>query len=211
MEEIITVDGRQFKLMTDRPLTVQEKTHTIGEIRKQTGCGTCGSKAPVRTMDPNWQYGGRVASMAGLATCTKTTASSTIGDVVTLGATPDLGTAPYTVTFLGQFGTAPVVLVAGAAPYGLVGTNPQTIATDGVTTSPVTYQITDAQIVASALGAPVATNVNGSGFDVPASAANTVRFLVHVADSCPTVAKHCLDYCDLGIVCATPTCSFVVS
>lgn len=56
MEEIITVDGRQFKLSADRPLTVQEKAQTIAEIRKQTGCGTCGPK--VSKMGNDWQYGG---------------------------------------------------------------------------------------------------------------------------------------------------------
>ena len=209
MEEIITVDGKQFKLSTDRPLTAIEKAQTIDQIRKQTGCGTCG-KPGVASMGNDWQYGG-VMPLAGPATCTKTTASSTIGDVVTLAATPNLGTAPYTVKFLGQFGAGPVALVAGTAPYGLSGTNPQSGLIDGQTTSGVTYQITDAQIVASAGGPPIAGNVDGSGIGVPVGAANTVRFLVHTSDSCPTGPLHCLDYCDLGIVCVAPTCSFVVT
>lgn len=209
MEEIINIDGRQFKLLTDRTLTAEQKTQTIAEIRKQTGCSTCAPK--IARIGNDWQYGGRVASMAGPATCTKTEASSTIGDVVTLAATPNLGTAPYTVKFLGQFGAAPVALAAGTGGYGLIGTNPQTGLIDGQTTTTVTYQITDAQIVASAGGAPDATDVDGSGIDVIAGDTNTVRFLVHISDSCPTGALHCLDYCDLGIVCAIPTCSFVVS
>ncbi len=56
MEEIITLDGKQFKLTTDRPLTAEQKEQVIAEIRKQTGCGTCGPK--VSKMGNDWQYGG---------------------------------------------------------------------------------------------------------------------------------------------------------
>lgn len=44
MEEIVTIDGKQYKLMYDRSLTVEQKTQAITDIRKQTGCG-CGNKA----------------------------------------------------------------------------------------------------------------------------------------------------------------------
>lgn len=207
MEEIVTVDGRQFKLTVDRPLSALEKSQVIADIRKQSGCGTCG-RPGVRTME------GR-AGIATLQVCTKATISSEIGNVATLLACPNDGTAPYTVTFLGQFGAAPVVLAAGVAPYGLTGANPQVVATDGACTAAgVTYQVTDAQIVASAGGPPVVAavpGVNGSGIGVPAGAVNTVRFLVHTADSCPTGALHCVEYCDLTIVCPTPTCNFTVS
>lgn len=43
MEELVTIDGTQFKLMTDQPLTAEQKTQTVEEIRKSTGCG-CGNK-----------------------------------------------------------------------------------------------------------------------------------------------------------------------
>ena len=201
MEELVTIDGRQFKLTSDRPLTASEKAQAIADIRKQAGCGTCGKPATM---------GGR-AGIATLQTCTKTTASSTIGDLVNLAATPADGTAPYIVTFLGQFGAAPVVLAAGVAPYGLTGANPQTGLLDNQTTTAVTYQISDAEIVASAGGPPAVANVNGSGIGVPVGAANTVRFLVHTSDACPTGSLHCVEYCDLGIVCVAPTCNFVVT
>lgn len=43
MEELITIDGTQYKLVTDRPLTTEQRIQTITEIRKSTGCG-CGNK-----------------------------------------------------------------------------------------------------------------------------------------------------------------------
>lgn len=197
MEEIITVDGRQFKLLTDRPLTVQEKTHTIAEIRKQTGCGTCGGQKIVRTASGNIQ--------TMVATCTKTTING--GETTNLSAAPNNGTAPYTVKFLAQFGGAPAQLTGG----GLTGSSLQTVLVDGGITTAVTYTVSDAEIVASVGGALAATNVDGSGIDLAASAANTVRFIVHTSDSCPTGALHCLESCTLAIVCTTPTCNFIVA
>lgn len=197
MEEIITVDGKQFKLTTDQLLTAEQKAQAIAEIRKQTGCGTCGGQKIVRTAS------GNIQTMA--ATCTKTTING--GEVVNLSASPDGGTAPYTVKFLAQFGSTPAQLSGG----GLTGSSLQTVLTDGGTTTAVTYTVSDAEIVASAGGAPAAANVDGSGLDLAATATNTVRFIVHTSDSCPTGALHCLESCTLSIVCTTPTCNFIVS
>lgn len=41
MIEIVTVDGKQFELATEYPLTEQQKQQTISDIRKQTGCSSC--------------------------------------------------------------------------------------------------------------------------------------------------------------------------
>lgn len=209
MEEIVTVDGKQFKLTIDRPLTATERANVISDIRKQSGCSTCGTRT-TKTM----------AGKAGIATlleeCVKTTISSDPADLATLEAYPNDGTAPYIVTFLGQFGAAPVIL---AAPQ-LDGSNPQTVLTDGTSTVPVSYRVSDAQIVASAGGPPAVAGpldeppgagVNGSGIPIPAGEINTVRFIVHTSDSCPTGILHCVEFCNLGIICPTPTCNFIVS
>ena len=202
MEEIITLDGRQFKLTVDRPLTATEKAQVLADIRKQTGCTSgCGQ----RTMGSDWQYGGQISSLA--VTCTRTTVTSAPGNPVSLSASPNLGTAPYTVRFLGQFSATPALLTGA----GLTGTAQQTVATDGGTTTAVTYQVSDAEIVTAGPSQPSVANVDGSGISIPAKAANTIRFLNHTADSCPTVALHCLEWCDLAIVCPTPTCNFTVS
>lgn len=41
MNEIITIDGKQFELITEYPLTEQQRQQTISDIRKQSGCGSC--------------------------------------------------------------------------------------------------------------------------------------------------------------------------
>jgi hypothetical protein len=44
MEEIITVDGMQYVLTYDTPITEEQRTQTISNIRKESGCGY-GNKA----------------------------------------------------------------------------------------------------------------------------------------------------------------------
>jgi hypothetical protein len=41
MKEIVTVDGKQFELTTEYPLTEQQRQQTISDIRKSTGCSSC--------------------------------------------------------------------------------------------------------------------------------------------------------------------------
>jgi hypothetical protein len=41
MEELITLDGKQFRLMSDRPLTTFERQQTISDIRRQSECSSC--------------------------------------------------------------------------------------------------------------------------------------------------------------------------
>jgi len=145
-------------------------------------------------------------NISTLQTCTRTTVSSTPGDLVRLRACPDGGTAP-------QFGGTSALL-SGA---GLSGSSQQTVAVDGgCTTGPgtggtVTYQVSDAEIVASAGGPPLEADVDGSGIGIPAGAPGTIRFITHTFDSCPTEAQHCVEYCNLAIVCLAPVCNFVVT
>jgi hypothetical protein len=41
MKEIVTIDGKQFELDIEYPLTEQQRQQTILDIRKQIGCSTC--------------------------------------------------------------------------------------------------------------------------------------------------------------------------
>lgn len=41
MKEIVTIDGKQFELMTEYPLTEQQRQQTISDIRQHTGCSSC--------------------------------------------------------------------------------------------------------------------------------------------------------------------------
>lgn len=90
MEEIITLDGRQFKLTTDRPLTAYEKAQAIDDIASQTGCSTCGQSSGQSSLS-----NGRIESLA--PTCNAT--AKVVGQTVMLTAQPHGGVAPYTIKF----------------------------------------------------------------------------------------------------------------
>jgi hypothetical protein len=194
MEEIITVDGKQFRLTTDRPLSSIEKAQTIDQIRQQTGCGTCGTK---RTES----IGRAIKSLAACSTIVYGD-----GDPVTLTANPDTGTAPYAVRFWRKSTTT----------YTNIGT--ATAAVDGDTVS-TSFSMSDI-LIAGALGNAAATepsSVNTTtgaitdGATAATIAAGTIRLAVTTVDSCPTGAQTCVEWCDISLACPAPVCNFVVS
>lgn len=207
MEEIVTIDGHQFKLTVDRPLTAQEKAQVIAQIRAQTGCSTCGPRGGIAT--PSWNYGG----MSSLAVPAGTTAATTTatcpankqsGSSVTLQATPAGGIGPYTATFYRQVaGTAASLSTASPITEG--------------NTATYTYTITDADVSAAAISGTITIAVPGGGgvgAEFGPLSAGYIRFSNIVTDSCAAGAGGpgwCAQYCDVAIVCIPPTCGFVVS
>jgi len=101
MEEIVTVDGRQFKLVTDRPLTMEQKAQVIADIRKQTECETCSQKSTDIYTLPS---GNTELKMMSPATCP--TSPKYPGQTLTMSASGSGGTPPYTIVF--QWGAVEV-------------------------------------------------------------------------------------------------------
>ncbi len=196
MEEIITLDGRQFKLTTDRPLTALERQQTISQIRAQTGCSSCHQPA---TMSAGF---GDIYGMA--PTCVTATKSS--GDAVTLAATPSGAIGPYHVRFFRK--SAP-----GA--YTELG-SVRTIAELSSTSTTIT--LVDADFT-GAVGDPTAgvptTGATGAITDAEdtslALAVGKIRVATTTYDSCPTGAQSCVEYCDINLACVAPTCNFVIT
>jgi hypothetical protein len=195
MEEIITLDGKQFKLTTDRPLTALERQQTMAQIRAQTGCSSC--RQP-RTLSAGF---GDIYGMA--PTCTDTKSS---GDTITLAATPSGAIGPYHVRFfrksapgaytelgtvrtIAEFdSTSTTISLVDADFTGAVGND-----TAGVPTTDATGAITDPGDGSAALGA------------------GKIRVATTTYDSCPTGAQSCVEYCDVNLACVAPTCNFVVT
>lgn len=197
MEEIITIDGRQFRLSYDTPLTAEQREQTIAQIRQQSGCGSCGP----RTLDPNWGYGG-IRSMA--PTCV--TAAKSSGDIVTLAATPSGAIGPYHIRFFRK--SAP-----GA--YTELG-SVRTIAELSSTSTTITLTDVDftGAVGDTSAGTPT-TGATGAITDPENTssvlAAGKIRVATTTYDSCPTGAQSCIEFCDVSLTCVAPTCNFVVT
>jgi len=84
MEEVITLDGRQFRLTTNRPLTILEKEQAIADIKKQTS--TITNLGRIQTLVQT------CATITMLAPANITVTDITIGtvDCVTGPTCPDL-------------------------------------------------------------------------------------------------------------------------
>jgi hypothetical protein len=202
MEEIITLDGRQFKLTTDRPLTAQERQQTISQIRAQTGCSSC--------RQPN-TLGGFADMLGlasdGLATCFGGTKAS--GEAITLAATPSGAIGPYHIRFwrmpatggahsYGELGTVQTVSEFSSASTSFTLYDTDLVAASGVTAGTPTYSSTT-------LGAVYDP---GTGNDV---ANGNIRVATTVYDSCPTGNRSCISWCDVALGCIAPTCNFTVT
>lgn len=203
MEEIITVDGKQFKLTTDRPLTALEKTQTIAQIRKQTGCSSCHQP---RTMSTGGVYSLPFGhDGAGTNSIVGTKGS---GSTINLSATPNGGVEPYDVRFW----------------YSLDGLAISQVGTDHMGAQNVavidSYVLTDPDI-AGALGgagtAPLDVNTGTGAITLGGAAAvltaGSIRFYTSIVDSCAGAGGRgtCAQYVDVITTCVAPTCGFVVT
>lgn len=211
MEEIITLDGKQFKLTTDRPLTALERQQTISQIRAQTGCSSC--RQP-KTLSTGGVYSLPIGnSGAGSYNGTGPKGS---GSVMTLTAHPNGGVAPYDVRFWKSL---------TGADLDINQTDITTPTQTGVAENAdytATYTLTDID-VAGALGnidalSPTAvdptTGVITTVAGAPAIlAVGSVRFYTSIVDSCAGADGRgtCAQYADVALTCVAPTCGFVVT
>lgn len=202
MEEMITLDGRQFKLTVDRPLTTTEKAQVMAEIRKQTGCGSCGQKVMANMSNYD------IYSMT--ASCTSGPKATT--DTITLASAPMFGTGPYKATFLKSPYTS--TNTTGSDCSTISATRLGTWTGTGATTNPTLKDIVEAASstvptvsCTYVLDDPDVAGARARGGDTTAS----VVFRIDIEDSCPTGAQTCSEICKVFVTCPPPTCNFIVS
>lgn len=200
MEEIVTLDGRQFKLTVDRPLNATERAQVLTEIRKQTGCGTCNQP---RTMSAGSGFGD-IYSLTD--TCTGATKAS--GQTVSLVAGPNGAIGPYYVRFWRYPN------ITGTMAWGELGSY-QTCAEGNTVGTSFTLYDTDFVFAQGDTTAKVAVTDSAgtisAGTTVSTLAPSKIRVATTVFDSCPVTPQSCVSVCDVNLACVAPTCNFVVS
>lgn len=207
MEEIITLDGKQFKLTTDRPLTALERAQTIDQIRRQTGCSTCHQPRALSTGGvytlPFGNDGAGTNSAVGKGS----------GSTVTLSATPLGGVANYDIRFWKS--------IDGISLNQTDISNADHLGTTEGTPVTATYLLTDIDVAGasgnSSAGSPTVVNTGTGAITLAGSAAalaaGAVRFYTSIVDSCLGSGGRgtCAQYVDVALACIAPTCNFVVT
>ena len=212
MEEIITVDGRQFKLSTDTPLTAEQKAQTIAEIRKQTGCGTCGPK--VAKMGNDWQYGGvrgLPAQTGNVPTCPLPGISGAqdnpkvVPNTVTMAAKPVQGVSPYKITFR----KTPAASADGSETGAAEVIATARLALTNATTNPTAKTITEGTTVTAVYTLDI-DDLNGAVTKAGGDTMPSITFAATIEDSCTPVST-CVNACKIFVGCVAPVCDFTVS
>ena len=189
MEEIITIDERQYQLSYDQPITPEHKLYVIEEIRKASECKTCGSVQKISLGEGTIQ----ATSIISL-TPTCPGGSKIVGNTITLNAGPTGGIAPYTVTFYKKINTGAQTQIGQATG----------VAEGGPITAPPTYVVLSSDV----------TGATGDAGASPILAAGKIRIITTATDSCPAgiggPATN-TEICDISLACATPIANANIS
>lgn len=188
MEEIITIDGNQFQLSYDQPISPEQRLQAIEDIKTSIGCKTCGQTSQIRKLT---------------ATCTTTPKGS--GDPISLNAAPMNGVAPYTVTFYKKVGINTPVQIGTKS-----NVNEAIAPTVGTVIPALSYTLTD-EDVAGSMGDP-STTISATNPDGVALDPGKIRIRTVVTDSCVGAGgpATCEDFCDIPLICVTPTCNPII-
>lgn len=189
MEEIITVGRIQYQLSYDHPITPDQKLYVIEEIGRASGCNTCGHVQNTY-LDENVIQPTSIISMT--PTCPG--GSKTKGSTITLNAGPTGGIAPYTVTFYKKIDTGAQIQIGQATGVPEGGPIP----------SPPTYVVLASDV----------TGATGDAGATPVLAANKIRIITTVTDSCPAGSggpATCTEICDISLACSTVSCNATIS
>ena len=147
MEEIINIDGQQYKLESTTPLTQEQRTEVIKQLSK-TGCTSRGTQTNISTLASN---------------CPQTPIP--LGTTKTFNCTASAGTGSYTYTLT----IGSTVYTSGATPIGNSWSQPHTFNTAG-TITPISLKVVDTCPGTTVFG----TDLCSSGIVVQARALATI-------------------------------------
>ncbi len=202
MEEIITVNDQQYKLFSNQLLTSEHISKAIEQLKilyGPRGCVKMRESFSIQQMSLQQIFGNLMILTSSCPGGTKQK-----GGTISLNAAPMGGIAPYTVMYYKKIGTTAPVQIGTTATGISEATNSTT-----PSTTTQTYTILNDDIKNSTGDAT--PNPGASPYVSTALASGYLRIITQITDSCPTGAQSSIEFCDVSLSCAAPTCNLIIT
>lgn len=202
MEEIITINEQQYKLLYYQPLTSGQRSKIIEQLKilyVPKGCIRMRESLIIRQMSSQQIYGNLMVLTSSCPGGTKQK-----GGTISLNAAPMGGIAPYTVMYYKKIGTAAPTQIGTTATGVSEATNSTT-----PSTTTQTYTILNDDVKNST--GDVTSNPAASPYVSTALASGYLRIITQITDSCPTGSQSSIEFCDISLSCVSPTCNLIIT
>lgn len=202
MEEIITINDRQYKLFSNQLLTFEQRSKAIEQLKilyGSKGCFKMRESFSMQQMSSQQIFGNLMILTSSCPGGTKQK-----GGTISLNAAPMGGIAPYTVIYYKKIGTSSPVQIGTTATGVSEAANSTT-----PSTTTQTYTILNDDVknsVGDAIPNPAA-----SPYVSTALASGYLRIITQITDSCPTGSQSSIEFCDISLSCAAPTCNLIIT
>ena len=202
MEETVTINEQQYKLSYYQPLTPEQRSKAIEQLKilyVPKGCIIMRESSPMQQMSSQQIYGNLMILTSSCPGGTKQK-----GGTISLNAAPMGGIAPYTVMYYKKIGTAAPTQIGTTATGVSEATNSTT-----PSTTTQTYTILNDD-VKNSTGDP--TPAPGSPpYVSTALVSGHLRIITQITDSCPTGSQSSIEFCDVSLSCASPACNLIIA
>ena len=202
MEEIITINEQQYKLSFPQSLTPEQRSKAIERLKilyVPKGCIIMRESSTTQQMSLQQLLGNLMVLTSSCPGGTKQE-----GGTISLNAAPMGGIAPYTVMYYKKIGTTAPVQIGTTATGVSEATNSTT-----PSTTTQTYTILNDDVMNSTGDAT--PNPAASPYVSTALASGYLRIITKITDSCPTVSQSNIEFCDISLSCAAPTCNLIIT
>ena len=202
MEETIIINDQQYKLFADHLLTSEQRSKAIGQLKilyAPKGCIKMRESFSMQQMSSQQIFGNLMILTSSCPGGTKQK-----GGTISLDAAPIGGIAPYTVMYYKKIGTSAPVQIGTTATGVSEATNSTT-----PSTTTQTYTILNDDVKNSTGDAT--PNPAALPYVSTALASGYLRIITQITDSCPTGSQISIEFCDVSLSCAAPSCNLIIT
>lgn len=202
MEEIIAINNQQYKLFSNQPLTSEHISKAIEQLKilyVPRGCVRMRESFSIQQMSSQQIFGNLMILTSSCPGGTKQK-----GGTISLNAAPMGGIAPYTVMYYKKIGTSSPVQIGTTATGVSEATNSTT-----PSTTTQTYTILNDDVKNST--GDVTPNPAASPYVSATLSSGYLRIITQITDSCPTGSQNSIEFCDVSLSCAAPTCNLIIT